>query len=154
MIKQPSDWYQASIETVTNLEATLSAKEVKKYRLKWLETVLYQMDNFGQNCEDCSMFRHALTACLKTLGNKPVAKADEESYFNTLNGVVIHLQSKHKLTPPGENIGIWLALGLALGAGLGFVLSNMATGIAIGLVTGLVIGAILDIAARKQGRGI
>ncbi|ACZ62232.1 glycine zipper family protein [Dehalococcoides mccartyi] len=154
MIKQPSEWYQTSSETVSELEANLSQKEAKKYRLKWLKTVLYQMDNFGQSCEDCSMFRHALTACLKTLKNKPVAKGDEESYFNTLNGIVIHLQSKHKLTPPGENMGIWLALGLAIGAGLGYVLNNMATGVTIGLVTGLVIGGILDIAARKQGRGI
>ncbi|AGG06794.1 MULTISPECIES: hypothetical protein [Dehalococcoides] len=154
MIKQPSEWYQTSSDTVAKLEASLSPKEIKKYRLKWLKTVLYQMDSFGQNCKDCSMFRHALTACLKTLSNKPVTQNDEESYFNTLNGAVLHLQNKHKLTPPGENIGIWLALGLVIGAGLGFVLSDMAAGIAIGIITGLVIGGILDIAARKQGRGI
>ena len=153
IIEAHSDWYNRTVKAINFHLDTFGKKEAKKYKLDLLLRVAKRLDDFSSYCGECQAFQQDITRLTEDLGNISLMSKDEQkSYSRTMNNIVKHLQKQHKLVSPGQNMGIWTAIGTGVGTALGVALDNPGIGTPLGIAIGLAIGSYLDKKAKEESR--
>jgi len=151
-----SDWYRDIEKRVNKLKGTLDEKESRKLRLFLLLSLSQRVAEFSPGCSQCGQLQQDISATVKDLENQ-VLREDKQwrkSYNKSVNGILEHLQKRHKLVTENYYMGIGIAIGSGLGVALGSAFEYLGSGIPIGIGMGLAIGAALDAKAKKEGRVI
>lgn len=149
-----NDWLDGIKKQIDPLKNTLSEKDYKKYKLRFLLCLAERVTQFSHECGQCQPFQQDISTLSQDISNL-IQLADKErtkSYFKSLDKITNHLQKEHKLVKEGYYIGIWMGIGTALGLPFGIPFGNIAIGIPIGIAIGAAIGSYLDSKARKEGR--
>jgi len=149
-------WYDDIAKTINSYQDSLSKKDQKKYKLDLLLRVARRVADFSDECGQCQLFQPDITTLAQDLGSlvQMPDKARRKIYLKTINKIVKHLQSEHKLVTQGHHVGLWIAIGSGIGVALGAGMDNVGGGIPIGMAIGVAIGLALDAKAKKEGRVI
>jgi hypothetical protein len=149
-------WYDDIAKIINSYQDSLTKKEQKKYKLDLLLRVARRIADFSPECGQCQLFQQEITTLTQDLGNliQMPDKARRKSYLKTINHVVKHLQSQHKLVTQGHHVGLWVAIGTAIGVALGAGMENVGAGIPIGTAIGVAVGMALDAKAKKEDKVI
>jgi len=150
-----SHWHDDITEKIGTHRDNLSQKEAKKYKLDLLLRVARRIAEFSPECGPCQIFQEQISQLIHDLSNLSLfSRQTRRHYSKTINKMVKHLQQHHKLVTPGQNVGLWIAIGSGIGVAIGAVMGTFGAGIPIGIAIGVAIGSYLDSKARKEGRVI
>jgi len=149
-------WYDDIARIINSYQDSLSKKDQKKYKLDLLLRVARRVADFSDECGQCQLFQPEITTLTQDLGSlvQMPDKARRKIYLKTINKIVKHLQSEHKLVTQGHNVGLWVAIGSGIGVAIGAGMDNVGGGIPIGMAIGVAIGMALDAKAKKEDRVI
>ena len=149
-------WYEDTAKIINSYQYSLSKKEQKRYKLDLLLRVARRVADFSDECGQCQLFQPEITTLTQDLGSlvQMPDKARRKIYLKTINHIIKHLQSEHKLVTQGHNVGLWTAIGSGIGVALGAGMDNVGGGIPIGIAIGVAIGIALDAKAKKEDRVI
>ena len=149
-------WYDDTARIINSYQDTLTKKDQKKYKLDLLLRVARRVADFSDECGQCQLFQPEITTLAQDLSSlvQMPDKARRKIYLKTINKIVKHLQSEHKLVTQGHHVGLWIAIGSGIGVALGAGMDNVGGGIPIGMAIGVAIGLALDAKAKKEGRVI
>ena len=149
-------WYEDTAGVIKSYQDTLPKKVQKKYKLDLLLRVARRIADFSDECGQCQLFQPDITTLAQDLGNlvRMPDKARRKHYLKTINKIVKHLQSEHKLVTQGHHVGLWIAIGSGIGVALGAGMDSVGGGIPIGVAIGVAIGLALDAKAKKEDRVI
>jgi uncharacterized protein YcfJ len=151
----PSRWYDDTTREIAIHQDSFTKKEAKRYKLDLLQRVARRVAGFSSECGNCQIFQQQITQFVRDLANLSLlSDAARKEYSRSMKRMVKHLQSQHKLVTPGQNIGIWIAIGSVIGVALGAAIETLGAGIPVGVAIGLIIGGYLDSRAKKEGRVI
>ncbi len=154
-------WYESTEKVMGSYQASLTPKEVKKYKLDLLLRLARRVADFSEECGQCQVFQPDITQMGQELGTLSKRSKDaRRAYARKIKLIVRHLQSRHKLVTEGRYRKLGMAIGSGVGAAFGGILSaagagaGLGGGAGIGAGLGMTLGAGLDAKAKKDGRVI
>jgi hypothetical protein len=145
-----------SIESrIEAVKPNLTLKDQKRLRLDMVLRVARRLDTLSVGCETCPGHRTAISGLVDSLDKVDGwSLADWKAYYRSLDGMIKHLKTAHKMVEEGDNMAMMTGVGMAIGAGIGAAFGQVAIGAGIGVALGAATGAMLDAVAHKQGRVI
>ncbi len=154
-------WYENTEKAIGSYQASLTPKEVKKYKLDLLLRIARRVADFSEECGPCQVFQPDITQLGQELGTLSRRSKDaRRAYARKIKLIVRHLKSRHKLVTEGHYRNLGMAIGTGVGAAFGGALSaagvgtGLGAGAGIGAGLGMTLGAGLDAKAKKDGRVI
>jgi len=139
-----------TIQTQIQKFRSIHPKDIKRYKIDQLERIAKRVEQFSQQCSQCSMQKQEITKLAHNLEFIKGSTQTRKEYHKKLRLLINHLQKKHKLVAEGQYIGIGIAIGVALGVPFMTVLGG--AGIALGIPFGLVFGIAMENKAKKEGK--
>ncbi|MFC1908229.1 glycine zipper family protein [Chloroflexota bacterium] len=151
-----NNWYDGIAKQINQLQATLSEKDYKRYKLGLLLCVAERIAEFSPECGQCQIFQQDISTLTQDVGNiAQVAGRDKrKAHLKTINRMIGHLQKQHKLVTKGYYMTIGMAIGSGIGVALGAAMDSVGSGIPVGAGIGIAIGVALDAKAKKESRVI
>lgn len=138
------------------LRSNISKEQAKKLDLNKCERVVEKLDSLSTNCEECR--EHLVDLKKHFMGLEAKIDCIEQEckqHKQVIQGIVSHLQKKHKLVSEGFYLSLYMSIGMSLGVVFGLTINdNFALGISFGMSMGIAIGAGLDADAKKKGNTI
>lgn len=133
----------------------ISLKDQKRLRLDMVIRVARRLDARSLGCETCHGHRTAIDSLVARLDTADSWTLGEwKAYYRSLDGMIKHLKTAHKMAEEGDNMAMWVGAGAAIGAGVGAAFGQIAIGAGIGVALGAAVGGMMDAIAHKQGRVI
>ena len=152
----PTPPQPSSIESrIEAVKPGLTLKDQKRLRLPLVVKIARHLEALSIGCETCPGHRTAISGLVDSLDKvDDWTLADWKAYYRSLDGIIKHLKTAHKMVEEGDNVAMWIGVGVAIGAGIGVAFGQIAIGAGIGVAFGVAAGGMMDAVAHKQGRVI
>jgi hypothetical protein len=150
----PTPPQPSSIESrIEAAKPGLTLKDQKRLRLPLVVRVARHLEALSVGCETCPGHHIAISGLVDSLDKvDDWTLADWKAYYRSVDSIIKHLKTAHKMVEEGDNVAMWIGVGVAIGAGIGVAFGQVAIGAGIGVAFGVAIGGMLDAVAHKQDR--
>jgi hypothetical protein len=140
---------------IAALRPNLTLKDQKRLRLDTLLRLVRRLDALSAGCDSCPGHRLAIDRLVGGLDKVDSwSLSDWKAYYHSLDDIIRHLKTAHRLSEENEKMGMWLPIGAGVGVAFGVTFNSIPLGLVLGVGGGLAFGAMLDAVAHKQGRVI
>ena len=143
------------LKDLRRLQRKVGEKQAKRLNLELLHRAAKRIGDFAGDCRQCKEYLQQLDSHVDTLKNLQgeLDRATARKHQRLIQGIVAHMQRKHRLVAEGYYLGVYLSMGIGLGFALGITLfNNVIIGLAVGIAGGIALGSARDRRASRKER--